>query len=173
MKRTILLILILVILAIIIYYIKDNKNLLSSDVNIFKNDNNASEILYKYLNNDELIKLYPDKCSKQNMFAFEYDLNNDGINEIIGYPDCILYEGSLGKTLFILKKENGIYTSIWQDNFVPEGIKISSNRTNNFNDIKIKRAGLNFKNSKISDKECIIKYNGKEYIQLYNLFNKI
>ena len=174
MKKLFLLIPLFILLLVFVYFINSNeKFLLNSNMDIFKNDNKAAGVLYNYLRDDELIKLYPDKCTKQNMFAFEYDLNDDGINEILGYPDCTFYQGSFGKTLFILKNENEDYITIWKDNFVPIGIKISSKKTHNFSNIKITRAGLNFKTSIISDKECVIKYNGKQYIQPYNLFNKI
>lgn len=45
--------------------------------------------------------------------AFEYDLNDDGINEVIGLPPRIIYYfGPLGGEIIILQKKNNEYKKI-------------------------------------------------------------
>ena len=70
----------------------------------------ASKILYEYINMYR-IKYYnytleQENISENDIFAFEYDLNNDGENEIIGYVNSEKYKTHYGYSLDILKKIN-------------------------------------------------------------------
>lgn len=70
--------------------------------------------------------------------AFEVDLNEDGINEIIGLVYSTFYWGTAGYSLFILQKQPNGYKDISTLVFEPQEIvDIRSEKTNGYHDIKL------------------------------------
>ena len=66
----------------------------------------ASRILYEYVYTYYIkYSLYIPNLSKNDISAFEYDLNNDGDKEIIGYINSKEYKSHYGYNLYILKKQ--------------------------------------------------------------------
>ena len=133
----------------------------------------ANKILYEYVLKDlgktpkeaEEFKIYPEVVN-----AFEYDLNDDGQKEVIGYVVSSAYWGTAGYSLFILKKHNKNYVDIaYLINFEPlEKVQILKTYTNGYKNIKIHGSSAhNFK-------QMIITYNGKVYFNLeqIRLFEK-
>ena len=133
----------------------------------------ASKILYEYMLKDlgktpkeaEEFKIYPKLVR-----AFEYDLNDDGQKEIIGYVVSPAYWGTAGYSLFILEKHNKSYIDVaYLINFEPlEKVHILKTYTNGYKNIKIHgSSAYNFK-------PMILTYNGKVYFNLeqIRLFEK-
>ena len=96
-------------------------------------DNAASKNLYEH----ELRELNVTPEKAHELFGFKqsdvravfYDLNADGVNEVIGYVDTRYYYGVLGWSLFILRKNNNSYVNISSINFYPEkGLHIFKNK---------------------------------------------
>ena len=99
-------------------------------------DKEASKILYEY----ELRELNVTPEKAYELFGFKqsdaravfYDLNSDGVNEVIGYIDTRYYYGVLGWSLFILRKNSNDYVNISSINFYPEkGLYIFNNKLTN------------------------------------------
>lgn len=77
----------------------------------------ASKILYNYVLTDvdmtpkeieEIARITPERVN-----AFEYDLNSDGIKEVIGVVYSTYYYGSIdGYHLFVLQKQNETYKDV-------------------------------------------------------------
>lgn len=107
-----------------------------------KSDPHASKILYEYVLKSQnmspveikdLVGIKP-KSAK----AFEVDLNEDGIKEIIGLVYSTFYWGSAGYSLFILQKQPNGYKDISTLVFEPQEIvEIRSKKTNGYHDIKL------------------------------------
>ena len=133
----------------------------------------AKKILYKYLLKD--LKSDFEKNAKENdkfedwvnlyhidyrrVNAFEYDLNDDGEKEIIGYIVSSAYWGTAGYALYILEKTGNEYQDIsYMLNFEPQ-IKfyILKNKTNNYKDIVL------FGSSAYNFKPMSVTFNGKSY----------
>ncbi len=101
----------------------------------------ASKILYEYISED--LKKYSTEAKKsaniklKDIVAFEVDLNDDGVNEIVGYDNSSFYCGTLKKTIFILKIENAKYKNIikYDKCFTPSKIYIETNKTNEYKNI--------------------------------------
>ena len=134
----------------------------------------ASKILYEYVLKDlgkspkEAEKIY--KITPNMTGAFEYDLNDDGQKEVIGYVASPAYWGTAGYSLFILEKRNKSYVDIeYLVNFEPmEKVQILQTYTNGYKNIKIHGSSAhNFK-------PMILTYNGKVYFNLeqIRLFEK-
>lgn len=87
-------------------------------------DKQASKLLYEYELKD--LNTTPEKAnevfgfSESDVRAVFYDLNSDGVNEIIGYINSNYYYGVLGWQLFILQKRNNEYVNISSVNFYPK-----------------------------------------------------
>ena len=69
-----------------------------------------------------------------------YDLNSDGVNEIIGFVSEPVFFCVQGPQLFILKKENCKYVdlSLGINSSVHEGITVLGSKTNEYYDMQIK-----------------------------------
>lgn len=106
-------------------------------------------------NTFELVSYIPEKenmtpeeienfanITPQSVRAFEEDLNDDGVNEIIGVVYSTYYFGAAGYDLFILEKELIGYKEISLVSFEPQaGVDILINKTNGYHDIML--AGSN------------------------------
>ena len=107
-----------------------------------KSDPHASKILYEYVLKSQnmspveiknLVGIKP-KSAK----AFEVDLNEDGIKEIIGLVYSTFYWVSAGYSLFILQKQSNGYKDISTLVFeLQEIVEIRSRKTNGYHDIKL------------------------------------
>jgi len=112
----------------------------------------AGKILYDYILKEENMtpKEIEDlaNITPQSVIAFEEDLNDDGVNEIIGFVYSTFYSGSAGYNLFILKKYSDDYVNISDVPVEPQaGIVILANKTNGYHDIIL--SGSNSFNDKI------------------------
>ena len=103
-------------------------------------DKEASKILYDYA-----VKLYnntPEKAYQNfgyrlsDVRAVFYDLNSDGIDEIIGYINVPSEYCSSGMKLYILKQNNKYNDISSLHSFPDEGIYILNSKTNNYYDLK-------------------------------------
>lgn len=135
--------------------------------NLFQNfEQEASRILYKYIlsgedMSTEMIELA--RITPETVRAFEYDLNDDGVNEIIGTCYSTYYFGVItGYHLFILQLQNNKrYKDISNVDFLPS--------TDNINILK------NIKNNKFNrlflTKKYVCGFNNKTgyYEYLYNI----
>ncbi|MBS4760295.1 MAG: hypothetical protein KHX03_06320 [Clostridium sp.] len=135
----------------IIYEINDIQNVNAEikkfDLNeTFKSQNTAIDIMYNYLSEDT--KKYKfEKDNKKTFFeidkeiiqAFEYDLNNDGITEIIGVYPHQPYCGLETCNIFILKKGILGYKNIFASQVlgIPYKISISKQENKSYNQINI------------------------------------
>ena len=102
----------------------------------------ASKILYEYVLKSQ--NMSPAKIKDlagiepKSAKAFEVDLNEDGINEIIGLVYSTFYWGTAGYSLFILQKQPNGYKDISTLVFEPQEIvDIRSEKTNGNHDIKL------------------------------------
>lgn len=107
-----------------------------------KSDKNASKILYEYALKE--VNMTPQKAYEafgyrlSDVKAVFYDLNSDGVDEIVGYIDSVVYSCVEGTRLFILKKENNQLLGLSNLNFCPEsGVYILDTKSNDFSDVKI------------------------------------
>lgn len=107
-----------------------------------QNDEKASKILYEYALKE--VNMTPQKAYEDfgyrlsDVKAVFYDLNSDGVDEIIGYIDSMVYSCVEGTRLFILKKENNQLHGLSILNFSPEnGVYILDPKSNGFRDLKI------------------------------------
>ena len=134
----------------------------------------ASKILYEYIkeeeapiddemkiiNDDDSVTVIKMKSVLNRISAFEYDLNDDGENEIIGFSTNSAYWGTAGFILFILQKDknNNYSEKTIALNFDPAlKLYILPNKTNGFKDIVAHGSiAYNFR-------QFIVKYNGKFY----------
>ena len=124
----------------------------------------ASKILYEYILQDEdmtdemleFAHIYPESAR-----AFEYDLNDDGENEIIGVVYSTFYWGTAGYSLFILQKQNNLYEEItWIVNFEPLlPIRILKEKSNGYKNVGI------YGSSAFNFKPLLVKYENGKYQQ--------
>lgn len=105
-------------------------------------DKEASRILYEYELKEQ--KLTPNEAYKvfgykqSDVRAVFYDLNSDGINEVIGYVYAPYSFSCDGWSLKILKKEINSYIDISGVNTQPAaGLYIYDTKTDGFKDIKV------------------------------------
>lgn len=105
-------------------------------------DRIASKIMYEH----ELRELNVTLEKAYEIFGFKqsdvravfYDLNSDGVNEIIGYVNAGYSRSSDGLVLKILKKVNGRYENISMVNTAPAMvIHILNTKTSGFYDLKV------------------------------------
>lgn len=102
----------------------------------------ASKILYEYVLKSQNMSSAEIKdlagIEPKTAKAFEVDLNEDGINEIIGLVYSTFYWGTAGYSLFILQKQPNGYKDISTLVFEPQEIvDIRSEKTNGYHDIKL------------------------------------
>lgn len=127
-----------------------NPKLDNTNYKIFKNiktetltKNKYTHILYKYLQDDVKQYTYSDingnekpyKIDKELIWAVGFDIDSDTENEIIGQYLGQPYSGMQFGLLFILKKHNGGYKAIYEEEQVvniPE-IQFAKNIKNNQN----------------------------------------
>ena len=121
----------------------------------------ASKILYEYISHEEYMTdefLELAHITPKSACAFEYDLNNDGENEIIGLIYSSGFFGSAGHSLFILQKQGDVYEDITcMVNFEPLlPLRILKEKSNGYKNIgiygsvayKFRPLLLQFKNGK-------------------------
>ena len=105
-------------------------------------DKEASKILYEHCLSES--DLTPEKAYEffgyklSDARAVFYDLNSDGIDEIIGYINVPYFLCRTGMNLFILIQDNGKYKNISGIHSFPfEGIILLETKTKGFSDIKV------------------------------------
>ena len=102
----------------------------------------ANKILYEYILGS--LKMTPEQVKEfasidiQSIKAYEFDLNTDGENEVIGVCYSTLYWGTAGYHLFILQKNSSQYEDItYVLNFEPQKVlKVLNSKHNGYYDIK-------------------------------------
>ena len=106
-------------------------------------DKEASKILYEQrlaemnYTPDKAYEVYGFRLS--DVRATFYDLNSDGVNEIIGYINAPCEVCVEGTALTILQKENDVLTLLAHFNFYPDsGIKILDTRSDGYFDLEVK-----------------------------------
>ncbi len=124
----------------------DNITVIKSYDILNYSENNASRILSEYLileikkESPEIQKyvMQEHELSPKTVRAFEYDLNCDGINEVIGIPPINSYYGGVSSIqFFILQKSDEKYTNISELLYSFEDrVNILSSQTNKFNDMQ-------------------------------------
>ena len=102
----------------------------------------ASKILYEYVLKSQNMSPAEIKdlagIEPKSAKAFEVDLNEDGIKEIIGLVYSTFYWGTAGYSLFVLQKQPNGYKDISTLVFEPQEIvDIRSEKTNGYHDIKL------------------------------------
>ena len=107
-----------------------------------KRDEKASRILYEYClglfdyTPEQVYEIYGYKLFDVN--AVFYDLNNDGVDEIIGYIEVPSSYSRDGANLYILKKDNNKYEDISGINFSPSsGVHVLDSSSNGYFDINV------------------------------------
>lgn len=109
-------------------------------------EKNASRILSEYLIS-EIKKESPEiqkyatrehELSPETVNAFEYDLNSDGINEVIGIPPMNSYYGGVSSIqFFILQKQGEKYINLSELMYSYEDrVNILSSQTDGFYDMQ-------------------------------------
>lgn len=105
-------------------------------------DKEASRLLYEFELKE--LSLTPQKAKELFNFtgddvrAVFYDLNSDGVSEIIGYINVSAFWSSDGMALIILKKENGNYKNIsWLNTAPSMGIYVLDAKTSGFKNLKV------------------------------------
>ena len=107
-----------------------------------QHDEKANKILFEYLLSvtdmtTEEIGDYP-KITEDNVRAVRVDLNDDGVEEVIGFVYSLILHRDSGYELFILENND----NIWQDiayrlNFEPvQPIEILKKKSDYYNNIK-------------------------------------
>ncbi len=173
--KKIIIYLILICICLIIFLKKYDSLYTIKSFDNFDNPK-AIKILQNYLiqecpNFNNIYINFPiNKCTH----AVLFDLNNDGIDEVIGFSDA--YYSDSGVQLFILEKENNIYHNISMVNFYPQkGIKIIKSKTNSFYNMQIESKFYN-KNSLsefVFDEFSIEYKNGYYQYKKLGIFNKL
>lgn len=113
-------------------------------------DKEASKILYEHclaesdLTPEKAYEFFGYKLSDAR--AVFYDLNSDGINEIIGYINVPYFWCREGMALFVLQKNDNNYDNILNCiNFYPEnGVKILDTKTAGYYDFERFLTKINF-----------------------------
>lgn len=102
----------------------------------------ANKILYEYIL--ESLKMTPKQVKEfanidiQSIKAYEFDLNTDGENEVIGVCYSTFYWGTAGYHLFILQKNSSQYEDISLLIFEPQSeVVILKEKNNNFFDLSL------------------------------------
>ena len=105
-----------------------------------ENNPKAASILYSYfIEKNNWTKEYAEEefaCTKDRAVATFVDLNDDGINEVVGVMTMGWYSCVEGEALFILKKIGNKYHNIsTQPNIKPRKITILDTKTKGWHDI--------------------------------------
>lgn len=115
-----------------------------------------------YIIDEPMQKEVVDSLKSFPAHAFEYDLNDDGINEVIGLPPPIsLYMGPRGGSFFILQKQGEEYASI-KSNMIytyEDKIVILKEKTNGYHHMQFRRSGY-------PEPKHLIKYD-KDHFRFY------
>ena len=147
-------------------------------IDLFTTSNpQAAKLLYEFVLKDMEISQEKAKevfeYDKSDVYAIFYDLNSDGVNEIIGYIYSPYFYCLQGYELFILSKDNNLYKRISYVHFFPEGkLYILNSKTNEYHDLKLHHTKIKLKNTpkhflETSDAFSKIKYNSKEQCYMY------
>ena len=127
-------------------------------------DKEASKILYEYQLQEH--EMTPQKAYEtfgyklSDVYAVFYDLNSDGINEIIGFVNVPYSYSRDGANLYILKKKEFKSEDISGINAYPfSGIYILDTKTSGFKDIMVFAT--------MQHKPIIAKYN-KQYYEYFS-----
>lgn len=148
-------------------------------IDVFSMSNpQASKILYEFELKDMKVSREKAKDAfnydQSNVYALFYDLNSDGVNEIIGFIDSTYFYCLQGYELFVLKKVGNEYIRITDVHFYPNvEFCILDSKTNGFYDLKVHHTRIkpiyepNF-HIRYSDAFSFVKYDSK--IQCYNYF---
>ena len=123
----------------------------------------ASKILYEYISED--LKKYSTEAKKsaniklKDIVAFEVDLNDDGVNEIVGFCSSSAFWGTAGYQLFILQKQNKEYKDLsYILNFEPQlKFYVLPDKTNEYKDIIL------YGSSAFNFKLMTVQYDGQFY----------
>ena len=139
---SVLLILLIIPLALFLYDKYSNGIYKTLDFSGEDSDAAANKILYEYVLKEE--NMTPKEIEEfaritpESTKAFQVDLNDDGINEIVGLVYSTLYWGTAGFSLLILQKQPDGYKDISLLIFEPQkGIDIKINKTNGYYDLKL------------------------------------
>ena len=126
-------------------------------------DQEASRILYDYalkkvnMSSKQAYEAFGYKL--EDVRAVFYDLNSDGINEVIGYINAPSSYSRDGANFYILQRKNTYYTDISLINAYPNnGIYILETKTNRYCDIGVIVT--------IQHKYVVAKYN-KQYYEYF------
>lgn len=142
-------------------------------------DKEASIILYEYalkkvnMTSKQALEAYGYKL--EDVRAVFYDLNSDGISEVIGYINAPSSWCREGMALFILQKVNNSYNDdLGYFNFYPEkGIRILNTKTDGYYDFERYFTKINF--LKDSNEPLTYTYNFHavaKYNKKYKWYNK-
>jgi len=93
---------------------------------------NAEKILERYLQKDKV------DINTASLQAFEIDLNNDGISEVLGYVDDEYYCIKGTCSFFVLQKQENSYINIAMMRISAESkIAVKQTKTNGYRDIML------------------------------------
>ena len=170
MKKIILFVLIILFFVSNVYADGYDPALKTLDFADYIRNPKAEKILYEYyLKNDGVTKERAKNqfnISLDTTYAYEFDLNGDGVNEIIGFYASTLFLGTAGFSIYILKKTPKGYENIIGDavNFEPQiNVYVLKNRTNGYHDIQLN--GSTFYNFR----SFILKYDNGQYHYAQNI----
>lgn len=105
-KFLIFIVLILVCISLFILY---HMNFVSQKIFLsYYSEKAAVKVLAEYLQGDSAFT----ELNPENMYAFEFDLNDDGVNEVLGYVDEKYYCINECCTFFVLQKQSDKYVNI-------------------------------------------------------------
>ena len=164
---------ILILLCVVIYLIYAFKPVYVYDLSKNK-EPNAQKILYEYVLRD--LDSTPKTLEENfnivfdNVYAFEYDLNDDGEKEVIGIVYSTIYYGSLlGYHTFILQKQSEIYEDISTFGYEPYNGRLIILKTKKNNEHKIL----------LPNKQCVCEFDNKldipgyTYVYTWNILGYI
>ena len=148
-------------------------------INLFDMSNSqASKILYEFELKDMNVSREKAKeafnYDQSDVYAIFYDLNSDGVNEIIGFINSTYFYCVQGYELFVLKKVGNEYKRITEVHFFPNvEFFILDSKTNGFHDLKVHHIKIKSiyepeYHIKYSEAFSSVKYDAKE--QYYKYF---
>lgn len=128
----------------------------------------ARKIFYKFIKKEHNLsnKDFKRYLSLGFFRAVEYDLNDDGENEIIGFVGAIVYDSQEGQQLFILhKNKDGKYEDLSQCINFEYGadIYILRNKDNNFHQIAIHSSSRRY-----DLRPFLLRYQNGNYVNFYD-----
>ena len=103
----------------------------------------AKEILYEYVLKE--MNLTPIEAEKDYSIALDVifadfvDLNDDGVEEVVGFLNSFYHYGIIGENLFILSKTgtDEYKNVVYLVNFYPHKIKVLNTKTNGYKDLEV------------------------------------